>query len=57
MTHKPHPLLVAMVLLPLLGFFLAGLLIFAWPLFVVAVALLVISSFLSLFKRRRRAMA
>ncbi len=57
MTSKPHPLLVAMVLIPLIGFFLAGLLIFVWPLFVLAVALLVISSFLSLFKRRRRAMA
>ncbi len=57
MTRKPHPLLVAMVLIPLLTFLLVGLLIFAWPLFVVALALLIISSFLSLFKRRRRAMA
>ncbi len=46
-----------MMLVPLLTFLIVGLIVFAWPIFVVAAAVAILSFVFSIFNRRRKAFA
>lgn len=57
MTDKTRRVIATVILVPLLTFLLVGLLIFAWPVLVVAVVIALLVTLGSLFRRRRRAFA
>ncbi len=52
MTHKMNHVIAGIILIPLLGFLTIGLIIFAWPVFVAAAVVFILSLFFSLFKRK-----
>ena len=57
MNRKFVRLIGMMMLVPMLAFLLVGLVVFAWPIFVVALAVALLTVVFSVFNRRRKAFA
>ena len=57
MKPKTRYVVSAVMLVPLLGFLIFGLIVFAWPLLFAFVVVLAVSAFFSIFKRKRKAFA